>query len=267
MKLSQDNLHHFFEIASPFNSHYNEMVNTYDFISRKSKTLCVTIGESWTWGSALNDRVNDVYGSQLAAMLDADWLNLGLPGVGNHFIANKVVELNKLELEYDNIFVFCTFTEIGRRLNSQYDQHINFTDWKDSQLTLNFDNFLLMLNNDCVEIINNNSNNFTNTIIGSNFVNPLGFNDSTFWLDLLETTRNKTCYAALHGLYNLVTTIPELLNLSIDEKDQFKDWAAHLLDAGKERVQIMGKSDQFDGDHPKFRSGHEVWAKHLFDRL
>lgn len=261
MKLTQNNLTNFFEIANESNSHYKAPHNTYDFISRKSKTLCVTVGESWTWGSDLPDRINDVYGNTLSKKLDADWLNLGLPGVGNHFISHKVRELDQIDLEYDDVYVFCTFTEIGRQLDSQYDSHIDFAQWKQSQNNLDFNNFLLMLNQDCLSIIN--STKF-NTIVGTNFVESLGFESET-WLRLLMDYPDK-CYSSMHGLDNLIKQIPLLLPLDKHELDEFKNWSCNMLDAGKLRDKQL-KEPGMKNFHPSSKELHDVWANYLFNKL
>jgi len=265
MNLNTEILPTFFEIGQPHNSHYQIPTNTYDFKSRDSRILCVTVGESWTWGSDLRgNRLEDVYGNQLSEMLDADWLNLALPGVGNHFIASKIVELNSLagRLEYDKIFVFCTFTEIGRQLDSTYDRHINFLDWKNQSSTVDFDDFLMMMNVDCLDIIKKNSSRF-HTIIGSNFVDPLGF-DGCSWLSLL-VDYDDICYACMHGLENLVSD-KILMLLSIPDTDQFKKWCIEMIDKGQKRSELLTRSD-FVNFHPSTRQAHKIWAQELFNRI
>jgi hypothetical protein len=265
MKLSIETLPTFFEIGDVHNSHYTTPTNTYDFKSRGSRVLCVTIGESWSWGSDLiGSRLQDVYGNQLSEMLDADWLNLSLPGVGNHFMASKVVELNHIadQLEYDKFFVFCTFTEIGRQLDSGYDRHIDFMDWKNKQSTVDFDNFLLMLNRDCLDIIHKNSTRFP-IIVGSNFVDPLGFAGPS-WLSLL-IEHHDICYACMHGLNNLVSDkIPKLL--SLPQSKRFKEWCIQMIDKGQQRSELL-KSRDFFNFHPTTRQQHRIWAEELFSRI
>ena len=56
-------------------------------ISGKS-TLLVTIGDSWTWGDGIDNRVNNVYGRRLSNMLNSDWINIAWPGTANNWIAN-----------------------------------------------------------------------------------------------------------------------------------------------------------------------------------
>jgi hypothetical protein len=266
MKLRTEILPIFFEIGNSHNSHYTKSTNTYDFKSRGSRILCVTIGESWTWGSDLiGERLENVYGNQLSEMFDADWLNLSLPGVGNHFIASKVSELNSIadRLEYDKIFVFCTFTEIGRQLDSKYDRHIDFLDWKNKQTKIDFDDFLLMLNRDCLDIIQKNSKKLHVTI-GTNFVESLGFSGRS-WLSLLIDYQD-TCYACMHGLDNLVSKkIPILL--SISETDQFKEWCIDMINKGRRRNRLLATGINFVNLHPSTREQHKIWAQELFNRI
>jgi len=124
MKLSKEVLPDYFTMAGPANSHYKTITNSFDFIGNGSKTLVVTVGESWTWGSDItvdNDketRLSKVYGRLIAEQLNSDWLNLSLPGAGNFWIANTVGEFINISgmLEYDKIYLICTLTEIGRSL-------------------------------------------------------------------------------------------------------------------------------------------------------
>ena len=268
MILNKQILPQFFEIADQHNSHFLKPTNTYEFVNRGSSILCVTIGDSWTWGSDLAERLETVYGNQLSKMMDADWLNLAIPGVGNHWIASKVVELNRIvdKIEYDSIFVFCTFTEIGRQLDSQFDRHIDYLSWYKDQVNFNLFNFLLMLNQDAVSIINHNSNRFDKVVIRSNWVEPIGYTGKS-WLSLISNY-NDVCYCSLHGLDNLVgKKLLDLMPFTDEEKILHKAWSIEMIDIGEKRNKMISSIDNFKNYHPTTKDQHGVWAKELLGVL
>jgi hypothetical protein len=110
----------------------------FDFVKNNKKKLVVTIGESWTWGDSLESswnprsdnkefRLSNVYGGQLAAMLDADFLNLAIPGESNLWITNhlKLFAENLNDFNYEEIYVVLTLTEVGREFQGNLDKNRN----------------------------------------------------------------------------------------------------------------------------------------------
>ena len=86
-----------------------------------SHTLVISAGDSWTWGDSLgNNRLNEVYGRQLATHYNADWVNIGCPGWSNSYIlaiCQYLIKLLKNE-NYKRIIVAITLTENGRDTNT-----------------------------------------------------------------------------------------------------------------------------------------------------
>ena len=64
-----------------FTKHYHAEIHNRD-------TLVITLGDSWTWGTSLqqNLRLQQVYGALIKNQLDADWINIGCQGWSNSFI-------------------------------------------------------------------------------------------------------------------------------------------------------------------------------------
>ena len=135
--LSQHNLKYFFSPVGPLHTHHTESYWPYDFVDRNSKTLYVTIGDSWTWGSSIltdyidfsspieqqEERKQKLYGNIITKNKNYDWLNLGCYAAGNNWIANKVFELYRLlpRLEYHKIIVHCVLTGVGRWFDTWQD--------------------------------------------------------------------------------------------------------------------------------------------------
>ena len=56
--------------------------------------LVITAGDSWTYGESLGDtRLSDVYGCKLSQAVNADWINIGLPGRSNSYIIKNLAWL------------------------------------------------------------------------------------------------------------------------------------------------------------------------------
>ena len=94
MKLTQDTLSNYFTIADCHSSWHQRPTNTFNFISRDSDILIVTVGDSWTWGSDISEnnhddnfRITHLYGNVLSDELKTNWLNLGLSASSNFWTA------------------------------------------------------------------------------------------------------------------------------------------------------------------------------------
>lgn len=85
------------------------------------QNLLVTIGDSYTWGQDLppKQRIDYVFGNNLAQALDTDWLNVAQVGASNSWIlryADQVIDLLATDTQYKKIYVVVTLTETGREL-------------------------------------------------------------------------------------------------------------------------------------------------------
>lgn len=110
-------------------------VRGFDQCVSGKRNLLVTVGDSWTFGGSLwylvpyaqhlgpqvNEfRLNNIFGNQLRQELDADWFNISLPYMNNHWMAQQLVNLNSALplLDYDKIYVVVTLTEVARELDN-----------------------------------------------------------------------------------------------------------------------------------------------------
>jgi hypothetical protein len=282
MKLSQTVLPKYFSIADSTSSWYAEPTNTFDFVSRNSRTLLVTVGDSWTWGSdlSLNNKDDDfrkhhVFGNIVSQQLDCDWLNLGLCAQGNFWIASMVNELAQIiaELEYDRIHVVCTFTGVLRWFNTKYDLGIDYISWFRQNINQqqDFDKLLVMLNQCCVNSIQTAVDRFdhVNLKFATNFVDPIGFDAvptqqhlQTPWYKILECNDTQKVYADTY--YNTVYQAVEFIDPQFH--DMFKTWLLDVTHQFENRLKLLKDVDKFRNYHPLAQQ-HKKWASYVLENL
>ena len=118
------------QIASTINSTFNTDIENWAYFYhtrpdewyyediKNNDTLLVTVGDSWTWGSGLDNRLDQIYGRHLANLLSADWVNIAYSGIDNITAVSRLSKfIAGLEKQYKNIQVVITLTESGRELN------------------------------------------------------------------------------------------------------------------------------------------------------
>lgn len=274
----------------------------YSFKDQNSKTLLVTIGDSWSWGSDLSthndfydfddkdwiitnggikninqNRLEHSYGNLLSNCINSDWLNLSCPGAGNFHIADRVSELSKLipKLDYDKIIVVCVFTEVCRHFNSADDTTIDH-----HMLFQNFtsiENFLSDLNKFAVDQIVSVLADFTHVqlLVGTNFVDKIGFDRlsgqqllSTPWYQLLGIGRSSAIFLAGDLSWpNFVRSIEDN-TIPAGLHQLFKQFIVDCQDYEKTIEREYEQSLYFDGKlhHPN-KQGHKLWADYLFERI
>ena len=253
-----------FTVANNTNSHYQTATNTYNFVNRQSKELLVTIGESWTWGSDLEDRLKSVYGALVSDHLDCDWLNLGLPGIGNFFITHLAEQLGTMKFNYNKVRVICTFTEVGRQTDSHFDIDFNYNNWYLQNFTDYKDLYKLLhsMNRSCVERIVTALPDYE-VVFGSNFVDPLGFENKNHinksWVQLMSEQQgflySDYCYVMQHG----VTHLENVKNMLPIADSDMKKWMIELLEGATRRIDVLSKRKFFKNLHP-LEDGHRIWA-------
>lgn len=279
MKLSQDTLADYFTIADSTNSWYTTPTNTFDFVDRSSRLLVVTVGDSWTWGSGVSFgnkdeqfRRNNVFGNLVSTALHADWLNLGLNAQGNFWIASMVQELTNLipELDYDHIYVVCTFTGVTRWFNTQYDHHIDYKNWFKNTAP-NFDQLLVMLNQQCVSrIVDSLSGHGNVTLkIGTNFVDAIGFDSISAeqllpepWYKLLGCSDSELVFADV--FFERISQAIEFIEPQ--HHTAFKQWVLELINKSEHRLGLMTDPDKFWKFHPR-ANGHQIWAEYILKEI
>lgn len=246
----------------------------FNFVSRKSQELLVTVGDSWTWGDDITASNNDdvrlekVFGNVLSNALGSDWLNLGQCGSGNFWLAEKVQELAHIipTLNYSRIYVVCTLTEVGREFNSTYDKQTDYVTWLKSN---NHADLFRFLNNVAITKIINALTPFPNVVlrIGTNFVDQIGFESAepylltTPWIKLI-TDLNSACYVV--GSYT-INNFKRSTDLFPD-KEILLTWLVEITDEASKRNKILQDSRNFRNGHP-LEVGHRQWANYIIQSL
>ena len=282
MKLTQATLPDYFTIADHTNSWYTQATNTFDFVDRNSDTLVVTVGDSWTWGCDLtpydydnNYRIQNVYGNQVAEKINSDWLNLSLPASGNFWLATQVTDLAKVipNLEYNRIYVICTFTETGRWFNTKFDLDIDYIAWfkNNIQTASDFDQLLSMINQRCVTKIQTALPfDHVQLRVGTNMVDQIGFDSLPPqqllvkpWYQTMHCTDDVCAYTVIDGVKSLLQ-VPEFL--SPDHTVLFKEWMLTVMPAADTRLQMLENPDKFSKYHPTAQ-GHAQWAEYILSTI
>jgi hypothetical protein len=275
MKLSQATLPDYFTIADSANSWYKEPTNTFDFVDNDSRTLLVTIGDSWTYGDKLPVRTEQVYGRLVADSIGADWLNLGLCAQGNFWIASMVEELVAVipKLDYDKIYVICIFGGVGRWFNTEYDVYLNYVDWFNNNIhePQDFDRLLPWLNDECVHRILTALEPFLNVQlkIGTHYLDPIGLDRlrseqllDTPWYRVIGCTANESVYTCVY--WERISTAIEFINPEYHK--WFKAWVVDIIDRTLRRVEMLKTPGKFVDYHP-VPEGHRLWANYIVENL
>lgn len=239
----------------------------FNFIQKNSNRLLITIGDSWTWGDDLPGRLDWAFGNLVSQQLDSDWLNLAQCGSGNFWLAKKVQELTQLipTLDYREIFVVCTLTEIGREFNSDYDKSIDYVSWLKNNSPNNLFSFLNQLVVDEIKSLSDIEGVILR--VGTNFINHTGLDAiEKFllpipWINLLVES-NDTCY---------VVGSPTLDNFKrskdlFPDTNEFLNWINQLTETALLRQKILKDSNKFKNGHP-LKTGHETWAEYILQSL
>lgn len=283
MKLMQESLNEYF----PIPDHYNGVPGGATFINNDSDRLVVTIGESWTWGADLtvddydeDFRIANVYGKLVADNLSADFLNIAQRGAGNFFIATQVENLVKIapQLKYKTIYLVCTFTEIGREFDCEYDRYIDYVSWLSDNIKTHSDYWKLLefLNYECTKRICKAVETVNNIVlrIGTNFVESIGMDLagpqllSKSWVELIAQQsgykHSQPCYAMS---WSSVARLENVLDLcSSLSRTDFLEWMNQVLIIGNLRALELKQAAYYRKQHP-LAIGHKIWADYILESL
>lgn len=258
----------------------------FDFVKKSSNLLLVTIGESWTWGDSLQsnwaNRIDDkefrlanVYGGQLSSKLNSDFLNIAIPGESNLWIANKLDYLidNIDSLNYKNIIIILTLTEVGREFNGNLDNDIDYVE--ELKSIKSFDDFLKMLSYKIAEKIKKHLPK-NKILIGTNFVDsnyPVDFPIlNKTWVDLIFEyaqipMNSSNCFTVLSWVFERFNDIknfaPSLYN------NNFKQEIIECMDKANLRTQLLLNSPvnyRKASKHPT-PEGHALWSDYLYSQI
>lgn len=258
--------------------------NGFDYVKHNRANLLITIGESWTWGDSLQAqwksfdnkefRLFNVYGGQLAELLNADFLNIAEPGQSNLWIADHLdLVVSKLdEFNYDRIDIVLTLTEVGREFNGDRDHNRIYTELLTD--VANFQNFLDQLSNLIYQQIIQHKNKI-NLTIGLNFVDnnyPMDLNIlKQSWTDLIAIETNQQdindCFVVLSWVYERFNAIFEFVP-GLDKNQWLTDVLEHMKLAQLRSNLLICSSLNYKkaSKHPT-PEGHALWANYLYNNI
>ena len=283
MKLTQDTLPNYFTIADCHSSWHQQPTNTFNFISRDSDILIVTVGDSWTWGSDISEnnhddnfRIKHLYGNVLSGNAGTDWLNLGLSASSNFWATAMIEELGKVIplLEYKTIYIICVFTGVGRWFHTQYDRYIHYPGWVNNNINSpkDYDKLPIKFNQDCINRIYQALHPYEHVIIkfGTNFVDPVGVDAIPLdqqlipWYQIMDCSDGLLSPICMDGVRALLR-MPEVIT---DGRllDYFKEWMLDVIPIAEQRNKMLKDPIKFRNFHP-LKEGHQQWAEYLYTQL
>ena len=295
MKLTQETIKNYFSLPDKRRTQLLIGKNPYDFISRNSNRLIITIGDSWTWGADLtqqkhkglhidrleddNYRLNHVYGGILSKTLQTDFLNLGESGSDNYYILNKLKELYDIIdlLEYDSVIILCVFTEVARGFLGADDNDVGHSSWLKNNIHKDSDyyKFLKFINSNIADEIVPLLDKLQ-VYFATNFVDPIGFEklESKFlsktwlqtWCESIQQTYPDPCYLVSPWVFEKLEKVFDICP-TLDKADFFK-WAEGELRSADKRASICKRDGVNFGQllHP-LSSGHKVWADYILKEI
>ena len=275
--LNKENIANAFTLPTQKICHHKEGSVFFDVFDKNKPNLLVTLGDSWTFGHELENRLDECFGESLSEKLDADWLNLGLSGIGNHYISllfKELVEYIKNNKNYyKKIYCVVTLTETAREFNGWLDKHVDYATWLRNHIT-EPDDFYYFL--DLIEklTINNLSVDSDNiqTVISHNFVNRRFQQISgktvleKTWLEVCMESKGKliddTCYFVSPWIFDKLIRVTDI-EWSLD-KTMLKEWLSIQTDKANKRIDLLSNNSMFFEEyHPK-PIGHQLWADYLY---
>lgn len=276
------NLVRYFTTPNRNISHHQAGSLFFDIDQNGSDVLLVTIGDSWTWGDELSTRVDDVYGNLLAKKLSADWLNLGIPGIGNFYISTLYQELvNFLKVEnnnYKQVWCVITLTEVAREFDGHWDQTVDYSTWLQNNINCVSDyyNFLRFVETVTCDNLSTPAPKNLKTFVAWNFVDKLQQNihiqhtllEHT-WLEVCMDDCGQqiqdTCYFVSPYIIDKLKLIPNF-NWSLNTA-LFDQWLHNQVDLAIRRITYLENPKYFYHRlHPN-RHSHQIWAEYVYKAI
>lgn len=260
----------------------------YSFHSHNSKNLVVVIGDSWSWGADLSDhddpaiRYNSNFGTIISKELSADFLNLGQCGSCNLHIIERIKELSTVipTLNYEKIWVICTFTEAARSFDGPYDSTVDYIQWFNSNKfnTIADFNKILEFHNSLFQdaiCTLEEQHPHVKVIVGNNFTDPIGMHNKLTmlpksWLQLIteQILQNKydvePCYIMSHWVISKLPPVIKGFKNTIDQQ-AMTNWLIYLIESAKRRKEFTSNNTYFSVTSHPCQIGHKLWANYILD--
>jgi hypothetical protein len=237
----------------------------------------VTLGDSWTWGDELSDRLHTCWGNILSEKIGSDWLNLSVPGAGNHYIGQlyqDFVNYIKQNNNYEDILCIIVMTETGRDFNGWFDRDVDYASWLRDNIKDHNDyyRFLEFINDFAIDRILSNRIDGVELLIGFNFVSASSVIKlqhlllEKTWIEVY-TKQDLTdcCYIVSPYIFEKLDSIFSM-EWSLD-RGVFREWQVKQLEATEKRLSILNNRRFFYPRlHPN-ESGHVAWAEYLYEKM
>lgn len=245
-------------------------------------TLVVTFGDSWSWGQDLTQQPNDeyrchnVYGHQLARELNADFLNLAVPGAGNQYIHQLFCDFAAIakQLQYKHIVAIITFTEVGRDFNGWFDQQLDYRSWLDANIKEpdSYTKLIKWLNSRLCQSIAKQLCNIPglDLYVASNFVDPIGLEPlfqyqlPKTWVDVYDGTQDHKCFFVSSYIFDKLSTVFDL-HWDLD-RSLYITWAVPHMVSSAQRTAVLGNKNHYRKYHPTV-DGHHAWADYVLQAI
>ena len=275
--ISRLDLEKHFTLPNEKISHLNPSEMPFDFVNRNSKKLLVTIGDSWTWGDELPNRVESCWGNILSERIKADWLNLSVSGAGNHYIGQlyqDFISYIKDRNTYENILCVVMLSETGKDFNGWFDRDVDYASWLKNNIKKHDDYYKLLefINDFSIDRILTNKVENLELLCGFNFVNPSSVTklaNSLIKKTWLEVCINQelldSCYIVSRYIFKKLDSIFSI-EWSLD-RQLYTKWKTTQLESTTKRRKILQDTRYF---YPRFHpreDGHVVWAEHLYKEI
>ena len=225
--------------------------------------LLLVLGDSWSWGDSLKNRIQDTYASILAEKLGFSLINNSVCGCSNFDILDRLSqELKNIDAKkYNKIIIILGLTETGREWH-RYQIPTNDIDNKFKmieQSTVDRIDFLSKLLPNNVQLIV--SRNFTNFYPETTLHNNKFFTRK-IWCEIIS----QKCKVEWPITYGPISGCVFESMLSRYKNDaSFKSWFSEKIDLAQKTWDWLDNSPY---NYKKFtkhptEEGHVLWAEYL----
>jgi hypothetical protein len=264
---------------------FDKVYGSFDeFTPTHKDTLLVCIGDSWSRGGSLKFlapsddpaeidrfRKQNCFGNFLRKRLDCDWCNVALQGMSNAWIAEQFRRFSQYrsELDYKNVYVVLTLTEVGREIRTDFWPHYA----KTLPMMKNLDEFISIMSSQVEDIILGSVRDDIKLIVGRNFVDDSypGLGDFMLphsWLDQLDQRSDSDpCYMLGEYVFSYLDKIQH--KFTCNRQEWLLDLDRHL-DRSIRRIGRLSESKfniQKQGYQHPTPAGHEIWADYIFKEI
>ena len=236
--------------------------NPYHYKSRDSNQLIITVGDSWTYGDSLGStkvrngiddteyRLDHVYGNLLTEQLEADWMNLALPGGSNYCMLNWLGQLLDHRYRYADVTCIITLTEAGRHEEQRWAQGDSLQTAL-NDIVLKEYSMVKELRLRFPKVVFKVAHNFTDSLPGHNIIERT-------WLEVLTDRQLQD------NTYIVISDHIKQLNYERTYPD-----TVEVIDRALKRIDILDACEyccREDSRHPT-EQGHQLWANYLATQI